>query len=293
MMRSKLAIMVAALGLLLAGPANAVQVNPPPAGFLITGFIQEATLDGSVAGHASQALPNTNLVAGGTITVNGVKILVPNNLIVQMPAAAFTWQQMFNTAISTPVIVPGTATRTNHRAGQTGLALADNPLAGTRAGVAGATGPFPSFEVTVQGNITFDAAGNQPYIAALILPATTLMGATFPIAVRILAQGDRLGKDVGVLYSVNTLGSVAGCMLTAFVLLGWAGMNGTIVKIWQMPPLTLQTFSSIEPAMFALEVKQGIFAQLGFLVADLVILYLVLRFIDRKKPFEIDNKECQ
>jgi uncharacterized membrane protein (UPF0127 family) len=45
--------------------------------------------------------------------------------------------------------------------------------------------------------------------------------------------------------------------------IAFARMNGTIVKIWQMPPLTLQTFSSVEPAMFALEVKQGTFARLG------------------------------
>jgi uncharacterized membrane protein (UPF0127 family) len=50
--------------------------------------------------------------------------------------------------------------------------------------------------------------------------------------------------------------------------IAFARMNGTIVKIWQMPPLTLQTFSSIEPAMFALEVKQGTFARLGVKEGD-------------------------
>lgn len=45
--------------------------------------------------------------------------------------------------------------------------------------------------------------------------------------------------------------------------IAYARMNGTIVKIWQMPPLTLNTFPSIEPAMFALEVKQGTFERLG------------------------------
>jgi uncharacterized protein len=50
--------------------------------------------------------------------------------------------------------------------------------------------------------------------------------------------------------------------------IAFARMNGTIVKIWQMPPQTLQTFSSIEPAMFALELKQGTFAQLGIHEGD-------------------------
>lgn len=50
--------------------------------------------------------------------------------------------------------------------------------------------------------------------------------------------------------------------------IAFARMNGTIVKIWQMPPLTLQTYSSIEPAMFALEVKQGTFERLGIKEGD-------------------------
>lgn len=43
----------------------------------------------------------------------------------------------------------------------------------------------------------------------------------------------------------------------------YARYDGTIVKTWQMPPGTLNSFSSVEPAMFALEMKQGAFARLG------------------------------
>jgi hypothetical protein len=50
--------------------------------------------------------------------------------------------------------------------------------------------------------------------------------------------------------------------------IAFARANGTIVKIWQMPPLTLQTFSSFEPAMFALEVKQGTFEPRGIKEGD-------------------------
>jgi spermidine synthase len=62
----------------------------------------------------------------------------------------------------------------------------------------------------------------------LIVP-TTLMGATFPAAVKIFArQEEHLGKDIGILYSVNTLGSVTGCIITIFFILGAAGMKGTV-----------------------------------------------------------------
>ncbi len=50
--------------------------------------------------------------------------------------------------------------------------------------------------------------------------------------------------------------------------IAFARMDGTIVKIWQMPALSLQSFSSIEPAMFALEMKEGSFARLGIKEGD-------------------------
>jgi hypothetical protein len=48
----------------------------------------------------------------------------------------------------------------------------------------------------------------------------------------------------------------------------FARMDGTIVAIHTMPPLTLRTFPSFEPALFALEVKAGTFARLGIVVGD-------------------------
>ncbi len=50
--------------------------------------------------------------------------------------------------------------------------------------------------------------------------------------------------------------------------IAYARMNGTIVRIAQMDPLTITTHSSIEPAMFALEVPQGTFDQLGIVAGD-------------------------
>lgn len=50
--------------------------------------------------------------------------------------------------------------------------------------------------------------------------------------------------------------------------IAFARADGTIVAVHTMPPLTLQTFSSIEPAMFALEVKAGTFARLGIREGD-------------------------
>ena len=62
---------------------------PPPAPpqFDITGFIQEATLDttGSICKAADSRL------AGGTLKVNNILVIIPCNTILQMPASTLTF----------------------------------------------------------------------------------------------------------------------------------------------------------------------------------------------------------
>jgi uncharacterized protein len=50
--------------------------------------------------------------------------------------------------------------------------------------------------------------------------------------------------------------------------IAFARFDGTIVATHTMPILTLDTFPSYEPAMFALEVKAGTFAKLGIQAGD-------------------------
>jgi hypothetical protein len=170
--RMTLPLLLVALALLWASGAAAqltVLNTNVPAAFAITGFLQSATLKPGGA-------PN----AGGTLTVNNITVIVPDNSIIQMPAHALTWAELFDPAQSAPVFdgaIPLPATPLiNHPATNsiglpmTGLALADAPAniaPGTYAGF------FPSCEVTVIGNIDASgASGNPPgsYIAALILP---------------------------------------------------------------------------------------------------------------------------
>ncbi len=63
---------------------------------------------------------------------------------------------------------------------------------------------------------------------ALIIP-TTLMGGTLPALVKHLASGSgRIGFHTAVPYSVNTLGAVAGCLLTGFLSLYVLGVKTTV-----------------------------------------------------------------
>lgn len=114
---------------------------------------------------------------------------------------------------------------------------------------------LPRAEVTIAGH-TF-----QVWVAHAADPARP----------NVLQEGlmyvpsEEIGDDEGMLF-VFTDERVRGFWMLNTIApldIAYARMNGQIVTIAHMPPQTLQTFSSIEPAMFALEVKQGTFARLG------------------------------
>ena len=56
--------------------------------------------------------------------------------------------------------------------------------------------------------------------AAVMLPATFAMGGVFPLTMRIVSQSvERVGRDVGTVYSINTLGAIVGSFLAGFVVI--------------------------------------------------------------------------
>jgi hypothetical protein len=120
------------LSVALAAVTPALAQGTVP-GFDMIGFVQKATVNDS-----------TNPLSGGTITINNHTIIVPANSIVQMPATALGWGEVFSLAPAAQKSL-----------GESGLALADlNRLPGT-------------YEAHVQGNIIGNT-GSQQYIAGLI-----------------------------------------------------------------------------------------------------------------------------
>jgi len=67
----------------------------------------------------------------------------------------------------------------------------------------------------------------QFLLAALaVLPATLFLGGVMPLTVRIYTSGlDRVGRDVGDAYSVNTLGAIVGSFAAGFVVLPGVGLR--------------------------------------------------------------------
>ncbi len=65
---------------------------------------------------------------------------------------------------------------------------------------------------------------------ALVLIPTFLMGATLPLLVAHLVKiSGNVGRSVGMLYFVNTLGSAVACFVAALVLMRNLGMSGSVV----------------------------------------------------------------
>lgn len=62
----------------------------------------------------------------------------------------------------------------------------------------------------------------------LLLIPTLLMGMTLPLlAQSFVNRVDISGHMIGLLYGINTVGAGIGALITGFVLIGWAGLNGT------------------------------------------------------------------
>jgi spermidine synthase len=67
-----------------------------------------------------------------------------------------------------------------------------------------------------------------PVALVVLLPAIG-MGMTFPLLTELVAREDETrGADVGWAYALNTVGSIAGAVLTGFVLVAWLGSDVTL-----------------------------------------------------------------
>src|SRR5260370_24363000 len=67
--------------------------------------------------------------------------------------------------------------------------------------------------------------------AAIMLPPTVLMGASLPVLTRALVRdGSSVGREVGMLYGLNTLGGAAGVYLGTFFLLPSVGLTSGLLS---------------------------------------------------------------
>lgn len=67
-------------------------------------------------------------------------------------------------------------------------------------------------------------------LCIVFLP-TLLLGAAFPVALRLVAGAGGVGREVGTVLALNTLGGIAGTVLAGFVLVPWMGLVRTLAVL--------------------------------------------------------------
>ena len=82
------------------------------------------------------------------------------------------------------------------------------------------------------GRETFEVMARFVVAAAVVLLVpTTLLGAAFPAATRLIASADRVAGDIGRTLALNTTGGVIGTLVTGFVLVPWLGLVGSLAVL--------------------------------------------------------------
>lgn len=82
---------------------------------------------------------------------------------------------------------------------------------------------------SINNDFVFSALRFITSFLVLMIP-TTLMGGTLPILSRyFVKKADRVGLNIGRVYSVNTFGALAGCLITGFILIENLGINNAII----------------------------------------------------------------
>jgi spermidine synthase len=94
-------------------------------------------------------------------------------------------------------------------------------------------GPWVVKLQTALGNAVGTTTGSQAMrmyasfaVASLgmVFVPTVLLGAAFPIALRLTVGANRVGRDVGEIVAANTAGGILGTLLTGFVLIPALGL---------------------------------------------------------------------
>jgi hypothetical protein len=159
--------------------SNAQPVNPP-AGFALIGHIEKFTLD----------TPGL-ITSGAKVTVRGIDVILPSNLVITMPGGYLTAEQLFR----------GRNFQTPETPVRTGLALTemvDADFACPAASAAGKKCPLPPGEIELSGNIV-SVGGAQQYVAgtARISQGALHIGGGFIRSIDSASGFFTVGADMG------------------------------------------------------------------------------------------------
>ncbi len=94
-------------------------------------------------------------------------------------------------------------------------------------------GGYGAIAIAIERFLTFDTLlAKLVEIAAIVLPATVLMGVGLPLlAGEFVRSTEKTGEELGTLYAMNTLGGAVGPFLFGLLLLHWKGTYASLVLL--------------------------------------------------------------
>ena len=117
----------------------------------------------------------------------------------------------------------------------------------------------------------------------IMLIPTLLMGATFPLVNKIYARSlKRLGRSIGNVYSVNTLGSILGSFSAGFILIPLIGIQRAIVIIAFLNATVGALVVIMNAVQFASRVN--LMRRISLLIAAVIVIGIVSILIDLGQP---------
>ena len=182
------------------------------------------------ADHAAPTEPGSRLIpiafAVSGMTALALEVIWFRTLVLYFPATTYAFTAMLASVLggiaAGSLLVAPILRRTD-------LSLAWFGLLHTAIGVA-ATGGFVLLGLQYQADWAADGAIAGAAIA--IVPSAILMGAAFPIGIRLWVRAAATaGKRLGLLYGFNLFGAIAGSLLSGFVLLPWLGSARSLAVV--------------------------------------------------------------
>ena len=101
----------------------------------------------------------------------------------------------------------------------------------------------------------------------ILLPPSILMGTVFPLVIKICSNKKikMIGRTVGDIYFLNTIGAIFGSLITGFFLIHWLGVGGTFILM-----VTLNIMGGLTLIALNLKRKGGIRLAL---VSSLIVIF--------------------
>lgn len=188
----------------------------------------ESESDARIGRVASWILP-LMLVSGATSFV--YEVLWTRMLSHLLGGSVYAFATMlaaFLTGITIGSAVAAQMARTR-RAAAAGFAVAQLATAGLSILIYAVLDGIPSWEIMQSTGERESLGSNALIAAAVMLPATLSIGATFPFALRVLARDEReAGAATGRVYAWNTFGAILGAVLAGFFVIPGLGFEGTV-----------------------------------------------------------------